>query len=260
MSESPARYAIVQEPQGHVYRGLLRFLVRFCNTALVVEREPGSIAPAVQAVLTKLEPFLMSSRDESRWPGTELIGHTARVYCYTLTSRSCDILCSSVGGLYGWISPDFPEDLCILKDGTPWLTTVAHEREAYLDLPATQYNELQQAIPGLVLFPGDFMPRSKELYRLFGGYLGEYPLGRGMSVDAALARYVTDTSAELVEEAIASIPKTVFALKSPSILRVVLERLGASTMLLDGADPSSMMLKVADQLQLRKSKRGVTQN
>ena len=257
MTANPAEYSIVHEPCGATYRQLLRFGQSVADTALLVVRDPEKVRPQLQAVLGKLEPFLLSSADESQWPGTRLIGHTARVYRYRFTDQCLDVLSSSVDRLYEWLTPLRPEDLCLLRKGTPFLTTIAHERTAFLELTPDEHARIEQEVPELKLFLGDFMPDSKELYRLFSAFLDDYSFECGASVDSALAGYVANayTSAERLDEAISSLRGVVSVLKDDAILRVVIERFGGGKPLLVEPSSSSVLLRIADQIEsLRRTK------
>lgn len=246
------RYSIVQEPRGRTYRGLLGIAQTICDTASLVVRGPDPIAAEIQSTLRKLEPFLES---ESELPSVLSIGSPARVFRYRLSERCGVVLCAAVNGLYEWLQPQRPEDLCIIRENVPCLTTIAHERTAYLDLLPDEYQKLETLVPGLVLYAGDFMPPSQELYRLFGGYLDDYFLGKGFSVEAALAKYVTETPGDKLDEVVTAIRSTLFSLKSDAILRVVVERLGAGGALLGNDTPSSILVRVADNIERLKHER-----
>jgi hypothetical protein len=175
------------------------------------------------------------------------------VYRYRLNDQCCGLLCSSADGLYDWLSPDRPEDLSLLRSTTPVLTTIAHEREGHLDLTSAEHEELSGAKTGLVVHRGEIMPAAAEPYRLFGAFLDEDSLDAQLSLDSALAKYLSIASPEHVEDVIAAIRQAVFALKEDAILRVVLQRWGAAPGLIAGTSPSSVLNKIADKLEQRKS-------
>lgn len=246
------RYSIVHEPAGATYRGLLAFCKLVGDTVFLVVRDPDDIAQPNQVVLRTLEPFFLSAADENRWPGTKLDGHnTARVFRYRFTDQCREVLCTSANRLYEWRAWTHPENLCILRKETPLLTTIAHERTGFLDLSSDEYSRLQREVDGLTLFLGDFMPDSRELYRLFGRYLSDLSLERGATVDSALAAYVENphVSAEQLNEAVASIVAAVSDLKDDAILRVVIERFGGGQALLREGTPTSVLLRIADQIE-----------
>jgi hypothetical protein len=123
-------------------------------------------------------------------------------------------------------------------------------------LSSDEYSRLQREVAGLTLFLGDFMPDSRELYRLFGRYLSDLSLERDGTVDSALAAYVASphVSAEQLNETVASIVAAVSDLKDDAILRVVIERFGGGEVLLREGSPTSVLLRIADQIEsLRKN-------
>lgn len=47
--------------------------------------------------------------------------------------------------------PRLPEDLFLMRpDGRAWLTTIAHENDAFLDLAPEEMRELERDAPDLV--------------------------------------------------------------------------------------------------------------
>jgi hypothetical protein len=60
------------------------------------------------------------------------------------------MLVDTVPGLFGWTTPSRPEDLCLLRpDNVAWLTTIAHERDAYLSLMEGEDLIVRREVPGL---------------------------------------------------------------------------------------------------------------
>jgi len=54
-------------------------------------------------------------------------------------------------GLYDWVQPNRPEDLCFLRsDETPWLATIAHEKDAYFELSGEEKQRLTKALPNIL--------------------------------------------------------------------------------------------------------------
>lgn len=53
-------------------------------------------------------------------------------------------------GLYDWTAPELPDDLALLRsDGSAWLASIGHERDAWLELTQTEWKELQQSEPSV---------------------------------------------------------------------------------------------------------------
>jgi hypothetical protein len=103
--------------------------------------------------MTELHPYLLSEDQKTQWPGTMLLSDdSALVSRYSLTPQTSAILGGAVEGLFEWIGPGLPEDLCILRaDGSPWLVTIAHERDAYLELRDGERATLTENVPSLRL-------------------------------------------------------------------------------------------------------------
>jgi hypothetical protein len=59
-------------------------------------------------------------------------------------------LALAADGLFDWVEPRLPEDPCLLReDGTAWLTTIAHERDAYFTLTPEERDQLLREVPDL---------------------------------------------------------------------------------------------------------------
>lgn len=125
-----------EEPQGKAYRELIdRALVHSETFLLVVQDQSEPLEPSGEELLKRLAPFLIAKARESEWPGTTLIGSAADVYRYRLTPGSAQVLKEAVDSLFDWQHPHLPEDLSFIRpDGTPWLVTITHERDAYFFL------------------------------------------------------------------------------------------------------------------------------
>jgi len=144
-------YSIAEEPAGAVYKDLLDAGARFCRRALVVVRPSIVLADAGGKVLELLRAWNGTEQMASEWPGTRLLKGTAALLTFDLNRESL-LLLRSVPGLYSWQQPDLPEDLCLLRaDGTPWLVSISHENDAYLNLEEAEAALLRKDVPGLVL-------------------------------------------------------------------------------------------------------------
>ncbi len=143
------RLNFVREPRGRLYRGLLNFALEVCETALLVVGKRMPLGSKGQVVLSQLEPFLRCKAESSEWPGTQLLfGGTAWVFQYDFTPECAEILKRAASGL--GLQPKLPEDLCLLRaDGQPWLVSMAHERDGYLDLTPDEKAHLFEVFPRL---------------------------------------------------------------------------------------------------------------
>jgi hypothetical protein len=142
-------YTLTSEPSGAIYHDLIAHGAQICARAQLVMRRTIGAAAEATSVLRELSEFLLEERAVSAWPGTRLLfSHTAQLFTYRLSSQCADILTSSVNALFEWVQPNRPEDLSLLfPDGTPWLTTIAHERDAYLSMTEEQAADFFRAYP-----------------------------------------------------------------------------------------------------------------
>lgn len=119
------------------YAGLLTSLAPFAAAfGLIVHSRSVRLTEHAVSVLRSLEPLLLSERQTSTWPGTELVGdRTSTLYTYRLDPASTKVLINSAGSLFDWVNPALPEDLHLVRaDGTTVLGTVAQEEDAWLEL------------------------------------------------------------------------------------------------------------------------------
>jgi hypothetical protein len=243
------RYSIVEEPRREGYRSLVRFLRGKCDNAILVVRDLGTMGAAARDILKRLSPVLVDRADSDHWPGTKLVGHAARVHRYTLNEACIEVIRSTVEGLYEWVSPERPEDLCLLRGEVACLTTITHERTAYLDLTPAECEELRAASPHLRLHRGELVPPYAEPYRLFGAFLDADSVSGPTSIEASLETYVSMSTPDKIAEVQEAIRTALFSLRDEALLRVVLERWGAAPLLYSREKPSSLLRRIADQLQ-----------
>ncbi len=132
------------EPRGEAYRQLLDFCHARCARVSLVVREMQWLSDAGVEILERLRPHQISVNELSEWPGTKLLADTASVYQYQASPRLLPSLRSAASGLYDWVHPERPEDLCFIrKDGTPMLVSISHERDAYLELTSDEVLQLR---------------------------------------------------------------------------------------------------------------------
>lgn len=133
MAEIRHHFLIVSEPRGEAYVQLLHLLKPFASAILFVIRHEMPLSIGATFFLQRIEKHLIRREERSSWPGTELFGHTASVLVYKYDSEVVSEILSHSSGLYDWIQPELPEDLCILREGEKeLLTTVSHEKFSYL--------------------------------------------------------------------------------------------------------------------------------
>lgn len=145
-------YNLITEPTGNVYKELLSFALKYCDSFQFTVVHHIQNNPDVKKTIRILEPYLINITEKSEWPGTILYNGTATVYLYKFNEKSKSILTDLVNGLYSWIQPNFPEDFCIRRnDNSPWLISITYEKDAYLELTSNEKKELIESIPSLLL-------------------------------------------------------------------------------------------------------------
>ena len=134
-------FTFLEESSGPEYRFLIDCALIECKYALLVIRDTMKLNSKGGGILEKLLPFLESKEQSSEWPGTQLIGRKATVFRFILGPDLAAIMKTEVNRLYQWQQPDFPKDLCFLRnDKSPWLVTIVHEKEGYFILSAEEKN------------------------------------------------------------------------------------------------------------------------
>jgi hypothetical protein len=152
-AEMIMQYELATEPSGHEYRELLAFCAELSSQVLLIVREIDWLDESALQVLDKLQPFQMTVTEQSEWPGTRLLGHTATVHAYTPSAEVIGILQASANRLYEWQQPVRPEDLCFLRaTGKPLLVSIAHERDGYLEISHDEFELLRSRFHNLARY------------------------------------------------------------------------------------------------------------
>lgn len=144
-------YDLVEEPTGAAYRKLLGVALAECATFQLVHKR-REMTPSVRSVLSQLDPFLIEKLRGNTWPGSEAVGWQAELYRFRLTPDSAAVLERVAHGLYSWTQLDLPEDPSFVRaDGSLWLATTTHERDAFFELNSDELNRLVASVPDLRL-------------------------------------------------------------------------------------------------------------
>jgi len=168
-------YVFSDDPSLNAYRELMHFCCSRANHAiLVVGNHHHGQSEEMSFALDALSAYELSCETRSSWPGTRLIRHTAMIHVYMCSPGLADKMCQLSPGLFGWIAPARPEDPCfMMASGRNLLTSISHEKEAYMSLSSPEVVALQEQCPSLfpllVLEGPDWPP--------FGGK--ESPPGKG---------------------------------------------------------------------------------
>jgi hypothetical protein len=92
------------------------------------------------------EPFECSS-----WPGTQLFDTTSVAYQYE-PHKFRELAKRLSSGVYDWTLPDLPDDMAFLRnDESLIFGSIAHERDAFLELSGVEFASLTKAVPQLDL-------------------------------------------------------------------------------------------------------------
>jgi hypothetical protein len=133
-------YSFVREPRGAEYRALIRAIATLSAEVMLVVQDNLGLEVQGGQVLQDLQGSLIGETRSSSWPGTTLIGHEASVFRFRVDENVVAVLTRVAEGLYDWRQPTRPEDPCFLRsDGTAILSTIAHERDAVLEIDGPEY-------------------------------------------------------------------------------------------------------------------------
>ena len=150
-SEMPT-YTLGREPRGSEYRELLALGEAACSEALLVIRDGIELSDEGRKLVERLSPHVIEQARSSEWPGTRLLTPSATVIKFAYTSESAELLKSSSEGLFDWRQPQLPEDLSLLRpNGDPWLVTISHEQDAFLDLSEIELASIRRTLPRLAV-------------------------------------------------------------------------------------------------------------
>ena len=129
------KYRILTEPVGHAYKEAIDTIAPLAASLSFSQQKGLVFNSKCTAFLEKIRDDLVEVSEQSEWPGTRLLNTTAPVCRYRLSPTLTAIVKDSVGGLYDWAYPDFPEDLAFYRaDGSVLLGSCSHERFAFLEL------------------------------------------------------------------------------------------------------------------------------
>jgi hypothetical protein len=150
-------YDLLDEPVGELYYGLLDFALSECTLALLVETR--ELTESGQEVMRQLAPFVIRKERSTEWPGTQTT-RSAMVYYYHYDAACAEVLKRRTNRLYAWHGGDLPDDLCLLRaDESPWLGTIGHENDGYLELTDEEKARLVVGSPPIAPYLRDARDR-----------------------------------------------------------------------------------------------------
>jgi hypothetical protein len=144
-------FTFTEEPRGPLYDTLLEAGLREAERVGLIVQRWRSYPSSAQVVLEKLSSYLIEMKDISEWPGTRLAsGYTEELRLYRYEPPVQGLLRFFADGLFDWQNPSHPDDLHFVRaDGSTWLGSIAHEKDAWLELTTEEYDELRQRAPRL---------------------------------------------------------------------------------------------------------------
>lgn len=175
----PKSYGFVKEPSGELYGEILRagIAMGVPVLGLVYPRSVGR-SPRATDLARRLSPFLITEKESGEWPGTELGNRTERVVMYRFEPMVVEIMEQVTRSLFDWIDP-LPEDAHLVRDdASVWLGSIAHERDAWLELENDEFDRLQNEFPALFSAIADESDVVTFVTRLWEEHLSSaFPLG-----------------------------------------------------------------------------------
>jgi len=129
---------ITENIMGQRYQHLIDILAKRCNRFAFVENrqlmenEELRLA-AVDGLLTPIKSQLIERKVQNEWETTTLGENTAFVYYFLLNDTTAQFLKERSDSLFGWITPELPEDLMFYEDKQCLLAACSHEGFFWLD-------------------------------------------------------------------------------------------------------------------------------
>ena len=140
---------VLNEPCGRTYRSLLDLAAERCPEFSLTWQDGLDFNDQAGRVLADLAPWLAREVRTDRWPGTVIMGREATVRFFATNPNAIAVL-KQAEGLFSWQAPSFPEDLAFYAEGgVCWLGSIAHERDAWLELSHVERAALRFRVPGL---------------------------------------------------------------------------------------------------------------
>jgi hypothetical protein len=130
----------------HEYARLLDVLPRMTISVSFVLRDTVvATEDALQQCVAAMLPHVIERKIVSEWPGTRLFGHTAELLTCGNVRAIVEVMKQYTASLFDWVSP-LPEDPVFYRaDGSPLLVTIAHERDAFVNVNEHELRLLELA-------------------------------------------------------------------------------------------------------------------
>jgi hypothetical protein len=151
-------WTITNEPRGKIYDELVRVAVTRQAVGGLVVQNFRSWEPSFANFMGELAMHTIFVEATDEWPGTVLgrgnqgseSTERPKLHRFRLNEGVAHLLTTYASGLYDWLHPNLPEDLCFFdQSGAVWMTTISHERDAYFTLNSPELQNLLTAVPDL---------------------------------------------------------------------------------------------------------------
>ncbi|WP_240035384.1 stage III sporulation protein AH [Neobacillus notoginsengisoli] len=118
--------------KGKKYKQLIDLLSRQCNRfAFVENRQMMEIEEErlayIDDLIVDMKGHLIERKIQREWETTRLAEDTAYVYYFHFNNATRDFLEEYSDSLFGWISPELPEDLMFYQNDKCILAACSHE-------------------------------------------------------------------------------------------------------------------------------------
>ena len=123
---------VYENIKGKHYKQLIDLLSRNCNRFAFVEDRrymefENERLAYVEQLITDIEVHMVERRVQKEWETARLSEDTAYVYYFKMNNATKLFLKERCDSLFGWISPEFPEDLMFYNDEKCILAVCSHE-------------------------------------------------------------------------------------------------------------------------------------
>jgi hypothetical protein len=145
-----AEFEIVREPRGRAFKDLIAHSLTSCDEFLIALTH-RQLSDHAQDTLKELNQYLITCEEVTEYPAGVLPWGTIQVCRYLLSPGSAQVLQNAATGLYDWVEPDLPNDLCLMRGRDPWLITMASDRLAVIISESSDIALLKARIPSITL-------------------------------------------------------------------------------------------------------------
>lgn len=122
---------IYTEPKDEIYEKLIDYALQTTDAFMFVccnYYNGQKYSKKAAAMRKQLAPLSIKRRNDPKWPGTEIYSTKYKyLICFYHSDPNAAEVLKEPGRSFGWVYPEFPEDLAFFRNGKCWMTTVAHE-------------------------------------------------------------------------------------------------------------------------------------